>query len=337
MSFAAPEMLLLLLALVPVALLLRAAARRRARAAESYADAHLLLAVLRRAPAAHLRWPLILQLLALALLLFAVARPIANLLWPTNQAAVIVALDTSRSMLADDVKPSRLEAAKGLIRQFVKEAPASTQIGFLTFSNSASLLVPPTTNRQELLEALVHARPAQDTSLAAALVSGVKALPGRKDAQVPAQLLPLGSFPPNAGQPPVAPKSLPPGAILLLSDGASNSGENPLLAAKFAADYRVKVYSVPLGKEGGAVSQIGGQLYFVPFDGSALTQLSQLTGGRSVGPNDTGALRDIFRKLGTVIRWKPRNLPLSAPLVGFAALLLIVAGGLSLHWQRRVP
>ncbi|BDP40498.1 hypothetical protein DAETH_04670 [Deinococcus aetherius] len=340
MTFGFPALLWLLL-LVPLAVwLLSAAARRRQGRAQAYADPHLLGTVLRGGNRRRSLIPLGLQLGALTLLLFGAAQPVAKPTLPVNKASVMIALDASRSMLADDVQPSRLEAGRTLARQFLELAPASTQIGLMTFSDNASVLVPPTTDRQEVLGALDRVKPAQATSFAGALVSGVRALPGREKAVPPRELLEVpgqAQANPNAAPTPIDPQTLPPGAILLLSDGISNRGASPLVAARFASDHRVKLYAVALGTEGGAVSRVEGQLVFVPFDTKELSRLTQLTGGQFLYPADPERLRGLFRDLGSAIRWEPSELGLGGPLAGLAALLLVVGGGLALAWQRRVP
>lgn len=340
MTFTFPALLWLLL-LVPLAVwLLAAAARRREGRARAYADPHLLGTVLRGGHRRRALIPLGLQLGALALLLFGAAQPVAKPTLPVNKASVMIALDASRSMLADDVQPSRLEAARTLARQFLDLAPASTQIGLMTFSDNASVLVPPTTDRQEVQNALNRVKPAQATSFAGALVSGVRALPGREKAVPPRELLDVPRAQganPGAAPAPVDPQTLPPGAILLLSDGISNRGASPLAAARFASDHKVKLYAVALGTEGGAVSRVEGQLVFVPFDTRELSRLTQLTGGQFLYPPSPEGLRGLFRDLGSAVRWEPSELGLGGPLAGVAALLLVLGGGLALAWQRRVP
>ncbi|MFC4455749.1 VWA domain-containing protein [Deinococcus sonorensis] len=337
MTFTFPALLWLLL-LVPLAVwVLWAAARRRDLRQRAYADAHLLGSVLSPGRPSRARWPLGLQLGALALLLFGAAQPVAQPILPQNRAAVMIALDASRSMLADDVKPTRLEAARQVAREFVRLAPRSTRIGLLTFSDNASVLVLPTTDRQALLDAIGRVQPAQATSFAGALVSGVRALPGRAAVVPPKELTPDRTVTPSTPSTPTNPATLPPGAILMLSDGISNRGASPLIAARFASDNRVKLYAVALGKPGGSVSVIGGQTVFVPFDTATLQQLTQLTGGRFLSPPGAEQLKALFHELGTVIRWEPGRLDLGGVLAGVSALLLLIGGALSLRWQRRVP
>ena len=339
MTFLWPAMLWLMI-LVPITVfVLRLAMQRRSRTASSFADAPLLDTVLTQAPVAHERWPLGLQLLALSCLLFAASRPIAAPTLPANKAAVIIAIDTSKSMQADDIKPTRLEAAKRIAKEFIKLAPSTTQIGLVSFSDRASSLIPPTTDRDGLLEALGRIKLAQNTSVSSAITGSVRALPGRKGAPIPRELLPpeAPTPKPNPNAPKIDISSLPPGAILLLSDGVSNVQPDPRLAAKFAETYKVKLYTVAVGREGGTVARINGQNFLIPFDAKSLEALAQLTGGKHVFPPTVESMGAIYKELGTVIRWEVTKLEIGGLLSGLAALLLVIAGALSLRWQRRVP
>lgn len=349
MSFTWPTLLWLLL-LVPLFIwLLSRISQRRERTAQVFADAHLLGSVVRQPPKAHVRWPLALQIGALALLLLAASRPIAAPPLPTNRAAIVLAIDTSRSMQANDLDPSRLEVAKATAKAFVKLAPPTTKIGLTSFSDSAAALVMPTTDRQELLEAIDRLKISQNTSVAAAIVTGVKMLPGRRELKSPPELLPPGMQ--NQPQPDLpktedkAEKNPPPGSIVVLSDGASNVSTNPTLptqnvlaiAARFAKDHNVKVYTFPLGKEGGAVMQLQGQSFYIPFEPKNLAQIAQETGGKNVFPPNPDALKTVSKETGTVIRWEATRLEVSSLLSAVAVVLMLIAGALSLRWQRRVP
>jgi Ca-activated chloride channel family protein len=353
MTFQAPWMLWLLLLVPASGVLLWLAETRRAGRPNPYADPALLADVVRRAPPARSRWVWGLQLAALALLLLAAARPQASPPLPTNEAATVIALDASRSMLADDVAPSRLEAARTLAETFVKSAPRSARIGLISFSDVASLLVPPTTDHAEVLAALQKVQAGQNTSLTGAVVAGVRMLPGRKGIALPPELEPRApgaAAPPTTAPPPPSTATDPPGrtapgAILLLSDGAGNVSSNPALpedlaltlAARFASDHDVTIDALPFGREGGAVTRLNGQDFFVPYTPQNLERLTALSQGRMVSPTDSRAVRQLARKLGTVIRWVPRRLEISAPLAAAAVLLLLGAGALSLRVHRRLP
>jgi Ca-activated chloride channel family protein len=330
-----------LLLLVPLAALaLRAIQNSRRKTALEYADAPLLGGVLREGNRAHSSWPRTLQLTALGALLLSASLPVATLTLPQNKAAVVIALDVSRSMLATDVDPSRLEVAKSVIKKFVELAPADTRIGLVTFSESAASVIPVTTDRQQLLEKLAAVKVASSTSLADPLVAGVKSLPGRKDAVIPDELrVRGGNTPANPTTPaqPIDVNALPPGAILMLSDGVSNNRRSdPQVAAKFAKDHKVKIYTVAVGREGGAVQRIDGQDYFIPFDAKSLQQIAQDADGKAMLPTDAN-LETVFKELGTAIRFEPTKLELGGILSGLAVALLLMSGAMSLAWNRRLP
>lgn len=346
MRFEWPLFLWLLLFVPLLLVFLRAVGKRREKTAEKFADNRLLGTILKQPSRAQRRWPLVLQLVALTALLFAGSRPFATIPIPQNQAAVIIALDASRSMLADDIDPTRLEAAKELAKQFIADAPRSTKIGLTSFSDVASVLVIPTTDRQELLDALDRVEAAENTSLASAVVAGVRMLPGREGVLPPADLEPEGFTPleqpspeeqTNTGPP-------PPGSILILSDGVTNVSSNPDLAdedtlkiaADFAKENGVKLYAVPIGKED-TVTRIDGQEYLIPFEPNNLEALTDDTDGKLLQADDEETLRTVFRELTTAIRWEGKETELSAPLSALALLLMAIGGWLSLRWQRRVP
>jgi Ca-activated chloride channel homolog len=345
-SFTWPAMLWALTLLPLTAALLWAAARRRARRREAFADPHLLGAVTRRAPRTLVGWSVGLQLFALTALLVAAARPVASPRLPVNVAAVVLALDASLSMLADDVDPNRLEVARELAAAFVRQAPASTRIGLVSFSDAATTLVPPTTDREALHEGLHAVQPAANTSLSAAIVTGVRALPGRERAPVPDALRAPGtSDDSDTGAAPDIAADLTPAGIVIFSDGGDNVAANPgvpgdlalELAARFAADHEVPVYTVPVGRDGGAVSEIDGQLYFVPYDPASLARVAALSGGEQLDARDHDAVAAVFRELQTAIRWRPTEVEVSSPLAATALLTMLLGAVLSLRWQRRVP
>jgi Ca-activated chloride channel homolog len=346
MRFEWPIFLWLLLFVPLLLVFLRAVSKRREKTAEKFADQRLLGTILRQPSRAQRRLPIILQLIALTALLFAGSRPFATLPLPQNQAAVVIALDASRSMLAEDLDPTRLEVARELAKQFIADAPRSTKIGLTSFSDVASVLVVPTTNRQELLEALDRVEAAENTSLSAAVVAGVRMLPGREGLLPPADLEPEGftplELPETEQQDPNRPP--PEGSILILSDGVTNVSSNPDLAnedtlqiaAEFAKENGVKLYAVPIGEED-TVTRIDGQDYLIPFEPDNLEVLADDTDGQMLEADDEETLRTVFRELTTAIRWEGRETELSAPLSALALILMAVGGLLSLRWQRRVP
>lgn len=356
-TFLWPDLLLLVPLLLGTALLAWwLADRRRSRSSSALADERLFTTVVRPPRRSRVRLLRVLQLSALAVLLIAAARPQATPLLPVNRAATVVALDASRSMLANDVDPNRLEVARELAKSFVEGAPGSARIGVASFSDSAFVLVPPTSVKDEVIEALERVDAASNTSLAAAIVAGVRMLPGRTEARPPEpldQTVARSDDPGGAGdrlakpdsKPAESGESLPPGRILVLSDGVANVSSQPglpaadavELALAFAEEQQVQVYTVPVGREGGTVAWIDGQNYFVPFDGDALERISERTGGLQLDPDEPEELREAFRDLGRDIRWEATALEVSSLLSAVAALLLLVAGGVALVNSRRLP
>ncbi len=346
MRFLWPQFLWFLLLLPVVIALLYVAARQRQKRVGHFADSHLLAQVLRQPSKLQTRLPLILQLIALGSLLFAASRPVGNIPLLSNQAAVIIALDASKSMLADDVDPTRLDAARELARRFIEMSPRSTQIGLVSFSDAASILVAPTTEREELLEGLDRVKPAQNTSLASAVVTGVRLLPGRENVPSPSELEPEGFTPlATPEEPTETPEDFPPGSILIFSDGVANVSSNPDLetqdtleiASAFAKENKVKLYTLAFGRGDGSVARIDGQTYFVPFEPDNLEELADDTEGQTIDPDDEDEMQSVFKELGRIIRWKLTSLEISSLLSAFSILLLLIAAALNLRWQRRVP
>lgn len=337
MEFTWPVMLVGLAA-VPLLLVAYGAVRRRqAGMAQAFADAHLL-PLLRSGPRLRAPWlPFACYLTAVGLLVLASARPVAGIPFPTNQAALVVGIDTSKSMVAVDISPSRLEAAKRMARDLVRAVPRSLPVGLVAFSDYAQILVAPTTDRQQVLEAIERLQPQQATSIGSAIVMGVRALPGRERAGEELLQRQQGVLPSVPPRPPPNPADLPPGALVLFSDGVSNFGIDPLEAVQVARQYRVRVYTVGVGSPTGQVQTVDGQLVFIPFDPNGLQQLAQLTGGRYFYPPTVEDFRAIPRELGRSVTWRRQRMELTSLVTAVAGLLMLTGGALSLVWFRRVP
>jgi Ca-activated chloride channel family protein len=313
------------------------------------ADPHLAAVLWQRPPAVRRLLPLGLYGVAVTLLLFAVARPIAAVPLPVNRAALILAIDVSKSMIGDDVKPSRLAATKESALEALEAVPRSTQVGIVIFSDYAQVLVPPTTDRQQLREAIDNLKLLQSTGVGGAIVEALRALPGRKEflgdklnigRQFPGQPAPLPSLPPQTpGQPPapLRAEDLPPAAIIIFSDGVSNMGVDPAQAAALAKEGRVRIFGVGVGTPAGSVMTIDGQLVLVPFDSRVLQQIAQLADGRYLDITQKDELKKAYEELGRSIGWERQRTEISSIVVGGAGMLLVAGGLLSLVWFRRVP
>ncbi|HVH31931.1 MAG TPA: VWA domain-containing protein [bacterium] len=312
----------------------------RARQEGALADPHLLPHVWTRPPAFHRHLPVSFYVAAVALLTLAMARPIAAVPLPTNRAALILAIDVSKSMIGEDAKPNRLFAAKAAAEQVLAAVPGSTKVGLLTFSDYAQMLVPPTTDRSPLREALARLTLQQATGVGSAILESLKALPGRREFfgdrlnTEPTQ--PGGSPPPP---PPAAtsPGPLPPAAVIIFSDGVSNFGVDPMQAAALAKEGNVRIFGVGVGAIGGSVMQVEGQLVLVPFDPTLLQQLALMTGGQYLDLSHIEDLRRAAQQLGTDFAWERHRTEVTALLTAVAGVFILTGSAFSLAWFRKVP
>jgi len=355
MAFTWPVMLWALAALPLLLWAYLGVLRRQQRMRERLADTRLLAYLVTPLPPWRRHLPVGIYLVAILLLVLAMARPIAAIPLPVNRAAVVIAIDTSKSMIAEDVKPNRLDAARNAAREFIRTMPGGARIGLIAFSDYGTVLVPPSTDRQALGEALDRLQPQQATSVGSAILEALRVLPLRREflgdrlerlrGPVP-QASPLFPFPlpaptptPTPG-PPASPPSvndLPPAAILIFSDGVSNLGADPRAAAALAAEARVKIYAVGLGQQGGSVMTYQNQLVLVPFDPILLQEVARLTGGEYFSASNLDDLRRIHRQLGRAIGWERRRTEVTSLVAGAAGVLMLTGGLLSMLWFRRLP
>ncbi len=261
--------------------------------------------------------------LALAAIIFSVARPIAPLPVPASRTTVMLSIDVSRSMLADDMPPSRLEAAKTSAKEFVQALPAGMKVGVVTFSSFATLVIAPTADRQRVLEAIDLLNVEAATAIGDGLLEAIWALPGRVRPSEPFTH-------PRPPQDPVLP-----GTVVLLSDGQSNRGVIPQDAAQIAREQQVKVYTVGIGTPEGTFLTLGGRSIWVRLDEDTLREIAEITGGLYYRVTRAPELRQVYRRLGRVVGWDSKPTEVSAIPAGAAALLAMVAVGLSLFRVNR--
>lgn len=322
MSFGSP-LALLGLVVVPVLVGLLVVGEQRRAAQRARFGNPALLAV--SAPSRGRRrrlLPLALALVALSALIVGVAKPRATLSLPGRQATVILAIDTSRSMAATDVRPSRLAAALTSARTFLDVAPEGYSVGIVSFSTQASLVLTPTTDRAAARAALDQIRLGSGTALGDAIERSVAAAR------------------PRAGTSQAAPASGPPATVLLLSDGEQTSGRRqPLRAAALARRLGVPVNTVALGTRDAVVDvPLGNGLVekvtVVP-DTRTLREVARITRGRFSEAPTAKRLEQVYRDLGSRIGKRRQEREVTAAFAGVGALLLLVASGLSLAWARR--
>jgi Ca-activated chloride channel family protein len=309
-SFQQPLVLLSLLA-VPLGLGLSLLwRRRRPPEAVPFPDLDVLAAA---APPPRLRRhaPLALLLLALTGLAFAAARPQISTAVPREQATIMLAIDVSGSMAADDVSPYRLRAAQDAAERFAQKVPPQYRVGLVSFSGDATLLLPPTTDRTALGNAIEGLVPEGATAIGEAVRVSLQAI---RDSQG-------GILHPTTSR------------ILLLSDGANTEGLDPLDAGRQARRAGVPVYTVALGTPDGMLP--GGKP--VPPDPQGLQDLARITKGKAYESQDAESVSAVYQHLGTFIGTESQLKEITSWPAGIAALLLAVAGLAAWRFGPRLP
>ena len=318
--------------------------RRQHRAAERFAEKRLFEQLIVSPPSWQRALPIACYLAGILFLAVGLARPIASVPLPVNRAAVILAIDTSKSMIGTDVSPSRLDVAKRAAREFINLVPRSTKIGIVGFSEYGTVLLPPSTDRTALLEAVDRLQLQSATSVGGGILEAVRVLPGR--ARLLGERLDRltrqggGGRPtpaPPTSEPPPSLDEIVPSAIIMMSDGVSNFGPDPYEAAAIARDGKVRIFTIGIGTPAGSVMRIDGQMVLVPFDASGLQRIAQITDGRYFSSTTEEELRRVYQQLGRIIGWERTRMEISFLLVGAAAVVMLMGGALSLMWFRRVP
>ncbi len=320
MSFTWPVVLLGLAALPLLVVLYALAERRRRKSQAAFGNPALLPNVIDRSPGKLRHLPLIVLLVGLGAMIVGVARPHATISVPREEATVILAMDTSRSMKAEDVKPTRLAAAREAARAFVAEVPEKFRVGVVSFSTRAAVGVAPTEDRALVDAALDNLIPGEGTAIGDAVALSVRL--GNR--QVPADGV------------------VPPRAILLISDGARDGGTvEPTDAANRARARGIPVYTVLVGTENGVVEEelTGGfrVRIRVPPSPETLQALAAATGGEFFTALNDERLRQVYEELGSRLGEREELREVTDFFAGGAALLMLFGGALSAFLFRRVP
>jgi Ca-activated chloride channel family protein len=345
---------LLLLGLIPLIVVAYIwVLRRRRRFAVRYSS----LALVRQALPQYSRWrrhlPFALFLFALTSLVAALSRPVAIVSVPGGRTTVILAIDVSRSMCLEDVKPNRLEVAKDAALSFVQRQKPTTQIGVVAFAGFAELIQAPTTDQELLQDAIESLITARRTAIGSGILKSLDAI-----AEIDPNVAPsLSEFSTGIAPTPVPDGAYAPAIIVVLTDGVSNAGPLPLEAAQQAADRGVRVYTIGFGTVSGGSGPIpfcgqqtqgndpfGGQ----PFGGGSgfgfggfrrgideetLRQVADLTGGEYYAAESAGELHDVFQNLPTSLITRHETTEISFAFAALGALLVALALWLSLRWQ----
>ncbi|MBU6188160.1 MAG: VWA domain-containing protein [Betaproteobacteria bacterium] len=316
--------------------------------------------------------PGLVALIGLALLLIAVARPRAMLLMPTAVETVILAIDTSGSMRAADVKPSRIEAAQAAARSFIDGMPSRLRVGVVTISGTAAVTQPPTTERDDLYQAIDSLQLQRGSAIGSGILVSLAELlpgagidvqkilneasgeaprpgpsgtplrgaPGRDGTGAPGATTPgarSGTQEPPKASPPAEPGSNRSAAIILLTDGQGNTGPDTLKMAELAAQHGVRIFTVGVGTPEGITLNAQGMSMRVRLDEEALKKIADITLGDYFRANDALDLRRIYKELSSRLTLERRQLTEVTAVFALAGcFLVIVAAAVSLARTGRI-
>lgn len=319
MSFGAPLVLIALLALPLLGAWYVLQQRTRRAAAAAFAAPRLQPSVAPRRPGWRRHLPMLAFALALAILVLAAARPQRTVAVPVEHAAIMLATDISGSMLAADVRPNRLIAAKRAGRAFLDAVPRSVNVGVLAFNNHAAVLQSPTRSRAAARAAIDAMAVSGGTATGEAIYAAVGSL-----RQVP------GTDGRRA-----------PGAIVLISDGTATSGRNPLSAAALARRLHIPIYTVALGTARGTIrvkdARGGGtHVVRVPPDPAALAAIARVSGGRAFTAANAGGLSAVYERLGSQLGHRHVKRQVTSAFAAGGIALLLAGAAMSLRWFGRL-
>ena len=267
-------------------------------------------------------------LVAVGLLAVASARPQITLPVPRMEGVVVLALDVSSSMVADDVAPTRMDAAKIAAKSIVDRRPASARIGVVAFGEGGLIVNPPTDDDQALYGTIDRLEPSSGTSLGTGIQTALNLAlsesgPGSADSTADDGQGPRGAF--------------APAVIVLLSDGENTEPPDPLEVAQAAIDRGVRVHTVGIGTEDGTVIEVDGFNLFTQLNEPVLQEIAQLTEADYFEVEAVEDLSAVYEGLETEFKVDPTEVEVTSAFGGIGALLLLAGGALSLLWFGRMP
>ncbi len=310
MNFQDPERLWLAVAMLAVAVAYVVLQVRRGRFAARYASPGMLAKLAPRRPGWRRHLSAVAFVALLALLITAFARPGADARVPRDRATIIIAMDISSSMVASDIKPNRIEAAKKAAAEFVDRLPARFNVGLVTFNSSASVAVPPTTDHEAFKAGLDRLHTRSSTAIGEAIFASLAA---------------IANLDPQAAEDP------PPAHIVLLSDGDSTTGRPVEQAAQAAVDAHVPVSTIAYGTPNGTLHGKP-----VPADANLLRQLAETTKGKFYQAASGGELRGVYADVGSSIGFRTERKDMSVWFVGLALVAALAVAVPSLLWFARL-
>jgi Ca-activated chloride channel family protein len=317
MSFLSPNWLWLLLAVAALAAAYVLLQFRRTKYVARFSNLELLGSVAPRRPGWRRHLTFALLLIGLTVLSVGVARPASAVRVPRDRATVMMAIDVSLSMEATDVLPSRITAAKKAAKKFVDEIPGRINLGLVAFGGNASVLVPPTLDRDAAKKAIDNLELQESTAIGEAVFASLDAITNFSRANT------------ASGDKP------PPARIVLMSDGANNKGRKVSDAATAARKAGVQVSTIAFGTPNGTVTY-DGETIPVPADEPTLTQLAQDTGGSFHAARNGEQLESVYANIGSQIGYTTQHRDISWRFLAIGLMFVLGAAGTSMLWAGRL-
>ncbi len=355
MTFIWTEMLWLLL-LVPVLVALYLWALRRKKSSLRYGNLALVKQALGKSVGWRRHLPPALFLCAITILIVAVARPAAVLELASSRATVILAMDVSGSMRARDVEPTRIRASQEAAKSFIRNQPADVQIGIVAVAAAAVLVQTPTLDREALVGAVDRFELRRGTAVGAGVLTSLATIfPDQDfdelqgDNPFDALGLPSRGFDSRPiGQPetslkesvadhvPVEPGSYQSAVVILLTDGATTVGPDPIAAGRLASEYGVRVFTVGFGSRDGDVVDFGGRSMRAQLDSESLQSIADLTRAQYFEAQSAADLTKVYSSLSTKLISEKKLTEIAFIFAGLGALVALLGAGLSVLWFGRV-
>jgi len=321
MTFLSPWRLVFLVAPLGLLLSYLAAHRARQKTAVRFTSVDMLASVAPRRPGWQRHLPTAALIAALLVVIVGFAQPARAIRTPRQRASVILVLDTSGSMNANDVSPSRLAAAQQAAHNFATALPSGVQLGLVAFSTGPRMLVAPTTDRAAVVAAIDGLSAGGGTATGDAITLALNAI---------------------TALPPAADRKPAPAAIVLMSDGSptigsadqspTQSADNAASAAKQAG---VKIHTIAYGTATGTMI-IGGQVVPVPADPAAMARIAALSGGRPFTAETGSQLKSVYDQIGRAVGYDVHRREVTAWFTGLGLALAIAASVGALVWTQRV-
>ncbi len=306
-----------LLALLAVAVGYVVVALLRQRAAIRFTNVELLDKIAPQRPNWRRHLPAFFLLGGLALLILSYAEPAALSQVPSERATVMLAIDTSLSMQAEDVRPTRIDGAKEAAVSFLDEVPDQINLGLVSFNGIATVRVPPTTNRAAVRAAILGLELGEATAIGEAIAASLDSLNGF--------IIDVDG-------------SAPPARIVLMSDGETTVGRPDEVAVEAARAAGISVSTIAFGTDEGIIEIPGDpRPYSVPVNAQALAAIADGTGGEFFEAATTEELKDIYADIGSAVATEEQRVLVSSWFSGRAMILILIAAALSLAFSNRLP